>query len=38
MVCSRKSEADDVFAEMARAGRITEPGRGLCIRYLLHRA
>ena len=23
-----KSEADDVFAEMARAGRITEPGRG----------
>jgi len=23
-----KSDADDVFAEMARAGRITEPGRG----------
>ena len=23
-----KAEADDVFAEMARAGRITEPGRG----------
>ena len=23
-----KSEADNVFAEMARAGRITEPGRG----------
>ena len=23
-----KSEADDIFAEMARAGRITEPGRG----------
>ena len=23
-----KSEADDVFAEMARSGRITEPGRG----------
>jgi len=23
-----RSEADDVFAEMARAGRITEPGRG----------
>jgi len=24
-----KAEADNVFAEMARAGRITEPGRGL---------
>jgi nitrogen regulatory protein PII len=23
-----KSEADDIFAEMARAGKITEPGRG----------
>ena len=24
-----RTEADNVFAEMARAGRITEPGRGV---------
>ena len=30
-----RSESSDVFTNMARAGRITEPGRGLCIPYLL---
>ena len=31
-----KSEADSVFAEMARAGRITEPGRGFMYSIPVH--
>ena len=31
-----KSEADDVFSNMARAGRITEPGRGFMYSIPVH--